>query len=366
MEKNLKEEQTVPFLDQIMVLQKAHIAQRNEDSAVIEQLEHTNRVLKSEINNRQTLKFSKNDDDDDEFYTDNELKISILNNSLVLSEQRTEQAERSLLFLTAKLGMRDDDLIIANDSLSKNRKDIRTLRSKIALINTDLEYSRITIDQNKNKINAFEIDSTTLNTLLTNQNKMLCEKDTTIFQMSENSSLAEMKVDLMITVIRAEIKFMNLLLEDSRSIDFNVLSHELGVLNGLAGTGSDEISTIICDFNIQNNKMFVNMREKKENNNEIIRLQKSMTASSDKNIYALELNEILKQHELEIIKLNERYDTLNNQMKDTERLRDLKEEKENGEKGQFFAFEIKKCTATCILFGFHIAVPTYVLHYLFH
>ena len=210
-----------------MVLQKAHIAQRNEDSAVIEQLEHTNRVLKSEINNRQTLKFSKNDDNgDEEFFTDNESKISILNDSLILSEQRTEQAERSLLFLTAKLGMRDDDLIIANDSLSKNRKDIRTLKSKIALLNTDLEYSRITIDQNKTKINSIENDNMSLNTILTNQKKMLFEKDTTLFQMSENSSLAEMKVHLMITVIRAEIKFMNLLLEDSRSIDFNILRHE--------------------------------------------------------------------------------------------------------------------------------------------
>ena len=351
MEKNLKEEQTVPFLDQIMVLQKAHIAQRNEDSAVIEQLEHTNRVLKSEINNRQTLKFSKNDDNgDEEFFTDNESKISILNDSLILSEQRTEQAERSLLFLTAKLGMRDDDLIIANDSLSKNRKDIRTLKSKIALLNTDLEYSRITIDQNKTKINSIENDNMSLNTILTNQKKMLFEKDTTLFQMSENSSLAEMKVHLMITVIRAEIKFMNLLLEDSRSIDFNILSRELGVLNGLAGTGSDEISTIICDFNIQNNKMFVNMREKKENINEIIRLNKSMTVSCDKNTHALELNEILIQHDIEIIKLNERYNTLNNQLKDTERLRVMKEEKDNGEIGQYLYF--LRSISTLIHFSF--------------
>ena len=194
---------------------------------------------------------------------------------------------------------------------------------------------------------------------------MLCEKDTTIFKMSENSSLAEMKVDLMITVIRAEIKFMNLLLEDSKSIDFNILSHELGVLNGLAGTGSDEISTIICDFNIQNNKMFVNMREKKESINEILRLQKSMTSSSDKNTYALELNEILKQHELEIIKLNGRYNTLNNQLKDTERLRDMKEEKENGEKGQFLAFQFEERTATCIFFNCDISVITYVRSALF-
>ena len=75
------------------------------------------------------------------------------------------------------------------------------------------------INQNKNKINAFENDNRSSNTLLTNQKKMLFEKDTTIFQMSENSSLAEMKVDLMITVIRAEIKFMNLLFEDSKSMN---------------------------------------------------------------------------------------------------------------------------------------------------
>ena len=337
MEQNLKEEQTVPFLDQIMILQKAHRSQRDEDSAVIEQLEHSNQILKSEIHSRQiAVEFSKNGVQ--EFFTDSESKILILRDSLALSEMKTQQAESSLLFLTTKLAMRNDDLIIANDSISQNRKEIRLLKTKITSLNTDLEFSRIAIDQNNNKINASEIDITSLNILLLNQKKLQFETESKSFKMSENLSLADMKIDLMIKVIRAEIKFMNLLLEASRNIDFNILSHELAVLNGLADTGSDEISSIICDFNIQNNKMFVNMREKKDNLNEIIRLNKCMTASEDKNTHAIELNNVLKQHEVEIMKLSDRNDVLNNQLKDAESVRDRKEEEEEGqgEKGQCY------------------------------
>ena len=108
MEKNLKEDQTEPLLDQIIVLQNTHRAQRDEDSAVIEQLEHTNRVLKSEISCRIT-----SNNGEDAFFCDAELKISILQESLTLSEGRKQQAESSSLFLTAKLGMRDDDLSTA-------------------------------------------------------------------------------------------------------------------------------------------------------------------------------------------------------------------------------------------------------------
>jgi hypothetical protein len=47
MEKNLNVEQTEPFLDQITVLQYTHRAQRDEDSAVIEQLEHLSHGLQA-------------------------------------------------------------------------------------------------------------------------------------------------------------------------------------------------------------------------------------------------------------------------------------------------------------------------------
>ena len=292
MEKNLQEEQTEPFLDQIMVIQNAHRAQRDEDSAAIEQLEHTNRVLKSEISSRVT-----SNNGEDAFFCDAESKISILQESLTLSEERTKQAESSLLFLTAKLGMRDDDLIIANNGIAKNRKDIRALKAKMAVLNTDLEYARITMDQNLNKLNAYEKDITSLNEVVSNQKKLHFESESKVYNLSENLLLAEMKVELMIKVIRAEIKFMSLLLQDSKNIDFDILSHELELLNGLAGTGSDEISVIICDFNIQNNKMFVNMREKKDNLNEIDRLNKSI-ASEDESTHALGMNEVLKEQEM--------------------------------------------------------------------
>ena len=285
----MNEEQTEPFLDQIMVIQNAHRAQRDEDSAAIELLEHTNRVLKSEISSRVT-----SNNGDDAFFCDTESKISILQESLTLSEERTQQAERSLLFLTAKLGMRDDDLIIANNGIAKNRKEIRALKAKIAVLNTDLEYARITMDQNLSKINSYEKDVTSLNEVVSNQKKLHSESESKLYNLSENLLLAKMKVELMIKVIRAEIKFMSLLLQDSKNIDFDILSHELELLNGLAGTGSDEISVIICDFNIQNNKMFVNMREKKDNLNEINRLNKSI-ASEDESTHALELNDTLKE-----------------------------------------------------------------------
>jgi hypothetical protein len=47
MEKNLKEGQSDPFLDQITVLETTHRAQRDEDSAVIEQLEHLSHCLQA-------------------------------------------------------------------------------------------------------------------------------------------------------------------------------------------------------------------------------------------------------------------------------------------------------------------------------
>ena len=43
----MKEDQTEPLLDQIIVLQNTHRAQRDEDSAVIEQLEHLSHGLQA-------------------------------------------------------------------------------------------------------------------------------------------------------------------------------------------------------------------------------------------------------------------------------------------------------------------------------
>ena len=97
---------------------------------------------------------------------------------------------------------------------------------------------------------------------------MLCEKDTTIFQVSENSSLAEMRVDLMITVIRAEIKFMNSLLEESGNIDFNIINHEFGVLNGLMSVisnNTEEINIFLLTHNKTNQKIDEKLIVNKDN-----------------------------------------------------------------------------------------------------
>ena len=122
MEMNLKEEQTVPFLDQITVLQKAHRTQRDADSAVIEQLEHLSQELQSANN-----EFSSNLA---HIVADNE-SLRVLD-----KEQKRLVSDREMVCVSLQ-----DNLLLSEAVLMKRNSTIVDMSQQIKILHTTAEES---------------------------------------------------------------------------------------------------------------------------------------------------------------------------------------------------------------------------------
>ena len=151
MEKNLKEEQTVPFLDQIMVLQKAHRTQRDADSAVIEQLEHLSQELQSANN-----EFSSNlahivadneslrvlDKEQKRLVSDREMVCVSLQDNLLLSEAVLMKRNSTIVDMSQQIKIlhatAEESVALHLNDVDKSREN-ETLQASVLYLQNQLE-----------------------------------------------------------------------------------------------------------------------------------------------------------------------------------------------------------------------------------
>ena len=151
MEKNLKEEQTVPFLDQIMVLQKAHRTQRDADSAVIEQLEHLSQELQSantELSSslahitadNESLKVL--DKDQKKLVSDREMMCASLQDNLLLSEAVLKKRNSTIIDMGQQikfLHATAEESVAQHINDRDKSREIETLQASVLYLQNQLE-----------------------------------------------------------------------------------------------------------------------------------------------------------------------------------------------------------------------------------
>ena len=151
MEKNLKEEQTVPFLDQIMVLQKAHRTQRDADSAVIEQLEHLSQELQSantELSSNLAHITADNeylmvlDKDQKKLLSDKEMMCASLQDNLLLSEAVLKKRNSTIIDMGQQIKILHataEESVALHVSDGDKSRENETLQASVVYLQNQLE-----------------------------------------------------------------------------------------------------------------------------------------------------------------------------------------------------------------------------------
>ena len=151
MEKNLKEEQTVPFLDQIMTLQKAHRGQRDEDSAVIEQLEHLSQEFQAantDLSSSLARVVADNvalgvlDKEQKRLLSDSEMACAALRENLCLSEAVIKERSRTIVELGQEIKFlhitAEENVALHINDVNRSREN-ETLQASVLYLQNQLE-----------------------------------------------------------------------------------------------------------------------------------------------------------------------------------------------------------------------------------
>ena len=164
MEQNLKEEQTVPFLDQIMIIQKAHLSQRDEDSAVIDQLEHMSQELQAantDLSSNLAHVVAENavleglNKEQKRLISDSEMTCVALRENLCLSEGVMKERNNTIIELNQQIKIlhatAEQNIALHINDIDKSREN-ETLQASVLYLQNQLEqvlYCYYTYEQFK-------------------------------------------------------------------------------------------------------------------------------------------------------------------------------------------------------------------------
>jgi chromosome segregation ATPase len=142
----LTEERTSPFLDQIMTIQRAHRAQRDEDTTLIESLENKCQTWRTENNQlvanlaksvAETGLLAETEKDQMKMILENNTKISFLAESLKLLEEHTTMKNQDIAELNRMVGCLSTAFDQAKQSLEVKGVEAEQLALKLEILENE-------------------------------------------------------------------------------------------------------------------------------------------------------------------------------------------------------------------------------------
>ena len=340
MEKNLKEEQTAPFLDQMMSLQKAHRAQRDEDSNLLEQLEISCQDLKNE-NSEMTTSMQMEteiyesqvkslESDLKILFNSSELKETASKFALSASEKRLKEKQNEIEDYLIKIEDKDTLLTELNSIASANKKEISLLSDSISSLKIELQLSSNTIGQKDDEIliltkemEGMKILFEKSEILLESQKNILMGNTIEISRLSktlEVSELSEKKVLLKNEEIKDEIESLSVLLEITKN-EAEVIKSDLIQFRLDSQVKAEKMIKLAEKSSEYEKKSFELNSRKKECEEEIVNLTteitnlnvtitKSEEMTLSNNTEMMRLKKGLDRSEMEVIVLNDKIGSL--------------------------------------------------------
>ena len=177
----MTEERTIPFLDQIMTIQRAHRAQRDEDTTLIESLENKCQTWRSENNQlvanlaksvAETGLLAETEKDQMKMILENNTKISFLAESLKLLEEHTSMKNQDIAELNRMVGCLSTAFEQAKQSLELKGVEAEQLTLKLETLEKEEKNLQSEIRGNESTITELNDQ---LKTASDELNELRCE-----------------------------------------------------------------------------------------------------------------------------------------------------------------------------------------------
>lgn len=323
-----------------MNLQKAHRAQRDEDSNLLEQLENSCQDLKIENSEitacmaTETINYENQikslESDWKILFNSSELKETASKFALSASEKRLREKQNEIDECLLKIEEKDNLLMEMNCLTAADKKEMLRLNDSFSSLSIELELSANTIEQKNDEIfiitkemEAMKILFEKSEILLESQKNILMGNTIEILRLNkilEVSELSEKKVLLKNEEIKDEIGSLSVLLEISRN-EAEVIKTDLIQFRFDSQVKAEKMMKLSEKSSECETKRLALNNRKKSCEDEIINLTSEITNLSEtisiseeitiaNNTEMTRLKKCLDRSEMEVIVLNDKIGSL--------------------------------------------------------